>query len=69
MGAVHKLLGAGQRGSAECGKSQPVALPVMPAPRRERKAFPELRKLRRILLPGLATLAIATIVQVRERGH
>src|SRR5215208_4738933 len=34
-----------------------------------RKAFPARRKLRRILLPDLATLAIATIVQVRERGH
>jgi hypothetical protein len=34
-----------------------------------RKAFRALWKLRRILLRGLATLAIATIVQVRERGH
>ena len=34
-----------------------------------RKAFRALWKLRRILLRPLATLAIASIVQVRERGH
>jgi hypothetical protein len=34
-----------------------------------RKAFRALWKLRRILLRPLATLAIASIVQVHERGH
>ena len=50
------------------GSARRIALPTRCC-RAGRKAFRALWKLRRILLRPLATLAIASIVQVRERGH
>ena len=66
---VVSLRDEGGGGSAKCGKCGNSRRRQCMRCSAGRKAFPAHLELRRILLPDLATLAIATIVQVRERGH